>query len=81
MSRSSVDSTSEEELVESTKPTFYPYSFQERPSQFDVDDFVKGSLMDKIQEDSFKGFYNFTMIYMIASVVMLIVVPRAPAPA
>ena len=73
VSRSSVDSTSEEELVESTKPTFYPYSFQERPSQFDVDDFVKGSLMDKIQEDSFKGFYNFTMIYMIASVVMLII--------
>lgn len=79
MSRSSVDSTSEEELVESTKPTFYPYSFQERPSQFDVDDFVKGHLMDKIQEDSFKGFYNFTMIYMIASVVMLIVAaPPSP---
>ena len=71
-----MDSTSEEELVESTKPTFYPYSFQERPSQFDVDDFVKGSLMDKIQEDSF---YNFTMIYMIASVVMLIVAARALA--
>ena len=64
--------------VESTKPTFYPYSFQERASQYDIDDFVKGDLMDKIQEDSFKGFYNFTMIYMVTSIIMLIVGAAGP---
>lgn len=35
--------------------------------------------MDKIQEDSFKGFYNFTMIYMVTSIIMLIVGTAGPS--
>ena len=72
-SRASFESTSEEEYVESTKPTFYPHSFKERESEFDVDSFLRGNVMDRIQEDRFKGFYNFTFIYLIATVTMLVV--------
>lgn len=63
--------------MESTKPTFYPHAFVERESQYSVDDFVGGNLMDKMQEDTFKGFYNFTFIYLVATVLMLIVDPLA----
>lgn len=59
--------------MESTKPTFYPHSFKERESEFDVDSFLRGNVMDRIQEDRFKGFYNFTFIYLIATVTMLVV--------
>lgn len=59
--------------MESTKPTFYPHSFKARESEFDVDSFLRGNVMDRIQEDRFKGFYNFTFIYLIATVTMLVV--------
>ena len=76
--RPSFESTSEEEYVESTKPTFYPHSFKERESEFDVDSFLHGNVMDRIQEDRFKGFYNFTFIYLVATVTMLVVRLRIP---
>lgn len=52
-SRPSVDSTSEEELVESTKPTFYPHSFVMRPSQYECNDFIGFDMMGKLQEERF----------------------------
>ena len=52
-SRPSVDSTSEEELVESTKPTFYPHSFVMRPSQYECSDFIGFDMMGKLQEERF----------------------------
>ena len=59
--------------MESTKPTFYPHSLKARESEFDVDSFLRGNVMDRIQEDRFKGFYNFTFIYLVATVTMLVV--------
>lgn len=71
VSRPSQESTSEEELVESTKPTFYPHSFIMRPSQFECEDFIGTDMMGKLQEERFRGFYNFSMIYLIATVTAL----------
>ncbi|KNB44047.1 diacylglycerol o-acyltransferase [Blastocystis sp. subtype 4] len=83
VSRLSQESTSEEELVESTKPTFYPHSFTMRPSQFECEDFVGSDMMGKLQEERFRviihysyqlqGLYNFSMIYLIATVTALCV--------
>ena len=52
-SRPSTDSTSEEELVESTKPTFYPHTFVMRPSQYECSDFIGFDMMGKLQEERF----------------------------
>lgn len=73
-SRPSTDSTSEEELVESTKPTFYPHTFVMRPSQYECSDFIGFDMMGKLQEERFHGFYNFSMVYLVATVVALCVV-------
>lgn len=48
-----MESTSEEEFVQSTKPTFYPHSFKARESKYEVDDFV-GDMMGKLQEERFR---------------------------